>query len=76
VTPRPNPLITDCQSLEAIKQTDRKRTHTTKLRIVPTLFAIATLAVAFGRGGNISVGGYGVANLYVQSVWLGKSLKH
>ena len=38
------------------------------------LNALAT--VASGRGGDISAGGSGVGDLFVQPVWLGKTLEH
>ncbi len=48
--------------------------------LVTPMFADANLnaaaQAAFGRGGNISAGGEGVGDLYVQPVWLGKTLKH
>jgi hypothetical protein len=36
----------------------------------------AALQAALGRGGNISAGSFGVGDLYVQPIWLGKTLKH
>lgn len=36
----------------------------------------ALLTTAFGRGGQIDAGGYGVGDLFVQPVWLGKTLDH
>ena len=29
-----------------------------------------------GRGGSVSAGGFGMGDLYVQPVWLGKSVSH
>ena len=36
----------------------------------------AAAQAAFRRGSNISAGGFGVGDLYVQLVWLGKTLEH
>jgi len=47
--------------------------------ITPTFANVnlnAAAQIAFARGGNINAGGYGVGDLYVQPVWLGKTLQH
>jgi hypothetical protein len=36
----------------------------------------ALLSTAFARGGAIDAGGYGLGDLFVQPVWLGKTLDH
>lgn len=36
----------------------------------------ALLSAASGRGGDIDAGGYGLGDLFVQPVWLGKTLDH
>jgi hypothetical protein len=48
--------------------------------LVSPTFANASLealvSTAFARGGNISAGSYGVGDLFVQPVWLGKTFEH
>ena len=48
--------------------------------LVSPTFADASLdalvSIAFARGGNISAGGYGVGDLFVQPVWMGKTFEH
>jgi hypothetical protein len=47
--------------------------------ISPTFANVNLNAAAnagFGRGGDISAGGFGVGDLFVQPVWLGKALDH
>jgi hypothetical protein len=47
--------------------------------ITPTFANVnlnAAANAAFGRGGDISAGGFGVGDLFVQPVWFGKALDH
>jgi hypothetical protein len=36
----------------------------------------AAVDAAFGRGGDITAGSFGVGDLFVQPIWLGKALQH
>lgn len=48
--------------------------------LITPVFADANLdaaaSAAFGRGGKISAGGFGVGDLFVQPIWLGRTLQH